>query len=126
MYAGQFVETGSVRDVLRQATHPYTEGLFAANLHGAQKGQRLDAIPGAPPALHEPPKACSFAPRCAIRQPRCTEAAAGVNARGRPLRALRRRRSQEPRSGGGVGARKHWWCPDRHGLSGAGGLSDRA
>ncbi len=74
MYAGQFVETGSVRDVLRQATHPYTKGLLAANLHGAQKGQRLDAIPGAPPALHEPPKACSFAPRCAIRQPRCTEA----------------------------------------------------
>jgi peptide/nickel transport system ATP-binding protein len=74
MYAGQFVETGSVREVLRQATHPYTKGLLAANLHGAQKGQRLDAIPGAPPALHEPPTACSFAPRCAIRRPRCTEA----------------------------------------------------
>ncbi len=74
MYAGQFVETGSVRDVLRRATHPYTKGLLAANLHGAQKGQRLDAIPGAPPALYEPPKACSFAPRCSIRQPRCTEA----------------------------------------------------
>ncbi len=74
MYAGQFVETGSVRDVIRQATHPYTRGLLAANLHGARKGERLDAIPGAPPALHEPPKACSFAPRCSLRPPRCLEA----------------------------------------------------
>ena len=74
MYAGQFVETGSVRDVIRDATHPYTRGLLAANLHGAQKGMRLEAIPGAPPALHETPVNCSFAPRCPIREPRCVAA----------------------------------------------------
>ena len=64
MYAGEFVETGSVRDLIRDARHPYTRGLLAANLHGVSKGERLEAIPGAPPALDTAPVACSFAPRC--------------------------------------------------------------
>ncbi len=51
MYAGEFVETGTVREIIRSPKHPYTKGLLAANLHGAVKGQRLEAIPGAPPAL---------------------------------------------------------------------------
>jgi peptide/nickel transport system ATP-binding protein len=71
MYAGKVVETGSVHDIIRDARHPYTRGLLAANLHGAVKGQRLDAIPGSPPALHEPPMLCSFAPRCARRHAAC-------------------------------------------------------
>ncbi len=73
MYAGEFVETGAVRDVIRAPRHPYTRGLFAANLHGVQKGERLDAIPGAPPALHDKPKNCSFAPRCRFVEPRCVD-----------------------------------------------------
>ena len=71
MYAGQIVETGTVRDLLRDPQHPYTRGLLAANLHGAKKGTRLDAIPGAPPALYEAPSACSFAPRCPIAVETC-------------------------------------------------------
>lgn len=64
MYAGQIVETGTVRELLHDPQHPYTKGLLAANLHGAKKGERLEAIPGAPPALNEAPSSCSFAPRC--------------------------------------------------------------
>jgi peptide/nickel transport system ATP-binding protein len=71
MYAGKVVETGSVHDIIRDARHPYTRGLLAANLHGAVKGQRLDAIPGAPPPLDTAPVTCPFAPRCPVRQPRC-------------------------------------------------------
>jgi peptide/nickel transport system ATP-binding protein len=71
MYAGEFVETGTVRDVIRRPQHPYTRGLLAANLHGAVKGARLDAIPGAPPPLDTTPTCCSFAPRCPIKEPRC-------------------------------------------------------
>lgn len=74
MYAGKVVETGSVHDIIRDARHPYTRGLLAANLHGAVKGQRLDAIPGSPPALHEPPVLCSFAPRCARHHAACDSA----------------------------------------------------
>jgi peptide/nickel transport system ATP-binding protein len=71
MYAGEFVETGSVRDILQDARHPYTKGLLAANLHGARKGERLEAIPGAPPALDAKPIACSFAPRCKYVEAAC-------------------------------------------------------
>jgi peptide/nickel transport system ATP-binding protein len=71
MYAGEFVETGTVRDIIRDPRHPYTKGLLAANLHGAKKGVRLDAIPGAPPALDTVPAACSFLPRCAVATDRC-------------------------------------------------------
>jgi peptide/nickel transport system ATP-binding protein len=71
MYAGEFVETGSVREIMREPRHPYTRALLAANLHGVRKGERLDAIPGAPPALSDPPRACSFAPRCRFAETRC-------------------------------------------------------
>jgi peptide/nickel transport system ATP-binding protein len=71
MYAGEFVETGSVRDILGDARHPYTKGLLAANLHGAQKGERLEAVPGAPPALDTAPQACSFMPRCRYAEAAC-------------------------------------------------------
>jgi peptide/nickel transport system ATP-binding protein len=64
MYAGEIVETGTMRDLIRDPRHPYTKGLLAANLHGAVKGARLNAISGAPPALETAPLACSFAPRC--------------------------------------------------------------
>jgi peptide/nickel transport system ATP-binding protein len=71
MYAGEFVETGSVRELIRDARHPYTRALLAANLHGARKGERLDAIPGAPPGLERAPAACSFAPRCRFVEAAC-------------------------------------------------------
>ncbi|CAN7343165.1 ABC transporter ATP-binding protein [Bosea sp. LjRoot90] len=71
MYAGQIVETGTVRELISDPQHPYTRGLLAANLHGAKKGERLEAIPGAPPALNEPPNSCSFAPRCKHVEDRC-------------------------------------------------------
>lgn len=74
MYAGQIVETGGLRDFIRSPQHPYTKGLLAANLHGAQKGERLHAIPGAPPPLDVAPSACSFAPRCPVKTSVCEQA----------------------------------------------------
>src|SRR5215472_11556994 len=71
MYAGRFVETGTVRDVLNKRAHPYTEGLLAANLHGAEPGARLRTIPGAPPNLAVLPSGCSFAPRCPYALDQC-------------------------------------------------------
>jgi peptide/nickel transport system ATP-binding protein len=74
MYAGEFVETGSVREIIHEPRHPYTRALLAANLHGISRGERLDAIPGAPPSLSDPPRACSFAPRCRFAEARCVAA----------------------------------------------------
>jgi peptide/nickel transport system ATP-binding protein len=82
MYAGEFVETGTVREIIRDPRHPYTRGLLAANLHGAVKGAKLDAIPGAPPALDQRPAACSFAPRCPVKEARCDAAPPPLAQRG--------------------------------------------
>jgi peptide/nickel transport system ATP-binding protein len=64
MYAGRLVETGSVREVLRERRHPYTRGLLASTVHGAMRGRDLDMIPGSPPSLAALPPGCAFAPRC--------------------------------------------------------------
>lgn len=64
MYAGRIVESGTLREVVKTPSHPYTRGLLSSTLHGAHKGKRLEAIPGAPPRLDQMPIGCSFAPRC--------------------------------------------------------------
>jgi peptide/nickel transport system ATP-binding protein len=74
MYAGRIVETGSCRDVIRAAVHPYTSGLLAFRPgHAASKGARLAAIPGAPPDMANLPAGCAFAPRCAQVRSACTQ-----------------------------------------------------
>ena len=74
MYAGEIVEQATLRDIVRQPVHPYARGLLASTIHGASRGERLQTIPGTPPSLGEAPHNCSFAPRCALIQPRCSEA----------------------------------------------------
>jgi peptide/nickel transport system ATP-binding protein len=54
--------------------HPYSRGLLASTVHGGMRGRRLEAIPGAPPDLAEPPAACSFAPRCKYVEAKCLAA----------------------------------------------------
>ena len=72
MYAGKIVETGTCRDVIRSSAHPYTRGLLASRAGGAHvKGERLPAIPGAPPDLANLPSGCAFAPRCREMLPAC-------------------------------------------------------
>jgi len=68
MYAGELVEIGLVRDVLKNPLHPYTQGLMSSfpSLTGEKK--QLRAIPGFLPDLSDPPKGCAFASRC----PHCT------------------------------------------------------
>jgi peptide/nickel transport system ATP-binding protein len=73
MYGGRIVETGPLRDVMRNPSHPYTRGLLASTIHGARKGVRLEAIPGAPPRLDQLPQGCTFSPRCALAGPDCRQ-----------------------------------------------------
>jgi oligopeptide/dipeptide ABC transporter ATP-binding protein len=63
MYAGRLLEIANVRDLFREALHPYTQALIASlpSLNG--KG-RLEGIPGLPPSLLKRPSGCPFHPRC--------------------------------------------------------------
>ncbi|MCZ8041231.1 MAG: ABC transporter ATP-binding protein [Beijerinckiaceae bacterium] len=70
MYAGKFVETGSVEQVMDAPRHPYTQGLMNSTIHADMRGATLDPIPGSPPDLTDLPAGCPFAPRCsAAREP---------------------------------------------------------
>ena len=91
MYAGRIVETGTLRDVIASPAHPYTRGLLSSTIHGATRGRRLDAIPGAPPRLDRVPAGCAFAPRCRIADASCGDGdiPAVVMAPGRSARCLR-------------------------------------
>ncbi len=71
MYAGRIVETGPVREVFRNPTHPYTRGLLAS-MPAGHPGQRLHAIAGSVPMLGELPAGCAFNPRCVDRFEPCT------------------------------------------------------
>jgi len=71
MYAGRMVETGSVAEVIAHPSHPYTRGLLRSTVHGASRGKRLEAIPGSPPDMSNPPQGCPFAPRCGLADAAC-------------------------------------------------------
>jgi peptide/nickel transport system ATP-binding protein len=66
MYAGRKVEEAPVHELFAHPQHPYTVGLLAALPHASNGAgrRRLQEIPGIVPSLPEPPKACTFAPRC--------------------------------------------------------------
>lgn len=74
MYAGQIVETGTTSQIVKTPVHPYARGLLASTIHGAERGARLETIPGTPPSLDNAPVNCSFAPRCSFTQSSCLEA----------------------------------------------------
>jgi oligopeptide/dipeptide ABC transporter ATP-binding protein len=74
MYAGKVMETTSTMRLFANPRHPYTEALFGALPEkAADVTQRLYSIPGMPPDLTQPPKACRFAARCRYVQDRCRE-----------------------------------------------------
>jgi peptide/nickel transport system ATP-binding protein len=71
MYAGRFMETGSIAAVMDRPSHPYTQGLLRSTVHGGLRDHVLEPIPGAPPDLADLPPGCCFAPRCSLRRPEC-------------------------------------------------------
>lgn len=64
MYAGHQVEYGESEELYRNPRHPYTQGLLRSIPNIELADQKLDAIPGSPPDLLNPPKGCPFWPRC--------------------------------------------------------------
>ena len=71
MYAGRIAEIGSVKSVIQNPQHPYTQGLMAAIPIIGHKCERLEQIDGAMPRLNSIPVGCSFNPRCPKVFDRC-------------------------------------------------------
>jgi peptide/nickel transport system ATP-binding protein len=71
MYAGRLVEIGLVRDVIKQAYHPYSHGLMGSIPSLSKRIDRLEQIHGAMPGLREIPDGCAFHPRCPEQMPIC-------------------------------------------------------
>jgi len=65
MYMGNIVESGSVSDVLRRPTHPYTKALLdSVPVLGRGKDQDIHPIKGSTPDPYDRPIGCQFSPRC--------------------------------------------------------------
>jgi oligopeptide/dipeptide ABC transporter ATP-binding protein len=74
MYAGRVVERAPTRELFEHTRMPYTEALLLSIPRLSDPSHvRLQAIPGRPPGLVDPPKGCKFAPRCPYAQPRCQQ-----------------------------------------------------
>ena len=73
MYAGRIAEIGPVRNVVKQASHPYTVGLMGSIPPLDRRVERLAQIDGAMPRLSAIPKGCAYNPRCPKTFARCTE-----------------------------------------------------
>jgi oligopeptide/dipeptide ABC transporter ATP-binding protein len=73
LYAGRVVETGSVVEIFRSPSHPYTRGLMRAMPGPRSKPrQPLHVIPGVVPDLVDRPSGCSFRDRCERAISLCT------------------------------------------------------
>ena len=73
MYAGRVVEQGAVLDIFDRPAHPYTRGLLASRPKISAGANWLSTIEGTVPALGQVGAGCSFAPRCPMVNPACTQ-----------------------------------------------------
>jgi len=72
MYAGEVVESGSVRDIFNNPGHPYTQALLECDPGRIrEKTRHLPTIPGSVPNLLGMPTGCIFKDRCPHVFDRC-------------------------------------------------------
>jgi peptide/nickel transport system ATP-binding protein len=71
MYAGRISEIGPVRQLVRHARHPYSQGLMGSIPPLDRRVERLAQIDGAMPRLSAIPRGCAFNPRCPKVFDRC-------------------------------------------------------
>jgi peptide/nickel transport system ATP-binding protein len=75
MYAGEFVEVGTIEQVIFDPRQPYTKALMGSMLsaEAGHRDQKPVSIEGAPPNLAVPIKGCRFAERCPEVRPDCKD-----------------------------------------------------
>jgi oligopeptide/dipeptide ABC transporter ATP-binding protein len=71
MYAGELAEQGSVYDIFRSPSHPYTELLMKALPHRSKREGRLQTIEGSVPRITSTAPGCRFYNRCPIAGGHC-------------------------------------------------------
>jgi peptide/nickel transport system ATP-binding protein len=74
MYGGKLVERAPTRTLFADMRMPYTKSLMRSIPKLDDPSHTvLAAIPGRPPDLVNPPRGCTFAPRCPYALERCHE-----------------------------------------------------
>ena len=73
IYAGEVVEYGTLREIYKDAKHPYTEGLFGSIPSLTSDVKRLQAIDGMMPDPTKLPEGCVFCERCKYAVPECSK-----------------------------------------------------
>jgi oligopeptide transport system ATP-binding protein len=72
MYAGYIVESATVDDLFKKASHPYTQGLLGSLPRlDLIMDEDLKSIEGVPPDLINLPEGCAFLPRCRHAHEKC-------------------------------------------------------
>lgn len=72
MYMGNIIESGDVREVLKNPSHPYTEALLKSiPILGKGRDQELHPIKGSTPDPFNRPAGCQFEPRCNYSCEKC-------------------------------------------------------
>ncbi len=71
MYCGRIVEKGTVHDIFKNPSHPYTIGLMNSKPVVGKKVDELYCIPGKVPNPIAMPNYCYFRDRCEMRRPEC-------------------------------------------------------
>ncbi|MGM9522557.1 MAG: ABC transporter ATP-binding protein [Oscillospiraceae bacterium] len=75
VYAGEIIESGTLRDIFKNPKHPYTLGLFGSIPRIDDDSERLSPIAGLPPNPAKLPEGCKFNPRCPYATERCRQEA---------------------------------------------------
>jgi peptide/nickel transport system ATP-binding protein len=72
MYAGKICEVADKKTIFTEAKHPYTKGLLnSLPMIDGKKKQRLNAIGGSVPDMHNLPEGCRFCARCPDKLDKC-------------------------------------------------------
>ncbi len=74
MYLGKVVEIANSETIYREAKHPYTRALLSAvPMPDMERKKERIVLQGDVPSPVNPPPGCTFHPRCAHREPLCSE-----------------------------------------------------
>ncbi len=95
MYAGEIVETGETKELIKHPHHPYTHALLASRPGALVDNQKripktaLPSISGIVPAFNQRPIGCQFNPRCEFMTHECQQGHIGLTTEGPKLREYR-------------------------------------